>query len=88
MANHLTNDPPNDDSREKWLEEDAHLFLQIHNSIENEVLSLVNHYKYVKESMDYLEFQFSEKGNISRSFMFVKPFIIQKSKISLSCPTL
>ncbi|XP_062101148.1 uncharacterized protein LOC133807035 [Humulus lupulus] len=37
---HLTNDPPKDDSKEKadltWLREDARLFLQIQNSIDSE----------------------------------------------------
>ena len=42
MAGHLNKDPPIDDSKERWLEEDARLFLQIHNSIDGKVLTLVN----------------------------------------------
>ena len=32
---HLTKDPPADDSKEQWMEEDARLFIQIRNSIDN-----------------------------------------------------
>ena len=35
MNGHLTKDPTTDDSKEKWMEEDACLFIQIHNSIDN-----------------------------------------------------
>ena len=38
MANHLDKDSPIDDSKERWLEDDACLFLQICNSIEGKVL--------------------------------------------------
>ena len=33
MNDHLTKDPPSQDSKKSWLREDAYLFLQIHNSI-------------------------------------------------------
>ena len=66
MGGHLTKDPPIDDSKEQWMEEDARLFIQIHNSIDNKVLCLINHCEFVKELMDYLEFVFSGKGNVSR----------------------
>ena len=52
MANHLDKDPPTDDSKERWLEDDARLFLQIHNSIDGKVLTLINHCEYVKDLMD------------------------------------
>ena len=42
------------------------LYLQIRNSIDSEVISLINHYEFVKELMDYLEFLYSRKGNVSR----------------------
>ena len=32
------------------------LYLQIRNSIDSEVISLINHREFVKELMDYLEF--------------------------------
>ena len=48
MGGHLTKDPPTDDSKEQWIEEDARLFIQIHNSIDSKVLGLVNHYEFVK----------------------------------------
>ena len=31
MASHLDKDPPTDDSKDRWLEDDARLFLQIRN---------------------------------------------------------
>ena len=74
MGDHLTKDPPTDDSKEQWMEEDARLFIQIRNSIDSKVLGLVNHCKFVKELMDYLEFVFSGKGNVSRIFDVCKTF--------------
>ena len=55
MGGHLTKDPPADDSKEQLMEEDARLFIQIRNSIDNKVLGLVNHCEFVKELMDYLD---------------------------------
>ena len=49
MGGHLTKDPPTDDSKEQWMEEDAHQFIQICNSIDNKVSGLVNHCEFVKE---------------------------------------
>ena len=74
MGSHLTKDPRIDDLKEQWMEEDARLFIQIRNSIDNKVLGLVNHCEFVKELMDYLEFVFSGKGNISRIFDVCKAF--------------
>ena len=54
MAAHLTKDPPIDDLKEKWMEEDARLYLQIRNFINSEVIGLINHYEFVKELKDYL----------------------------------
>ena len=56
------------------MEEDACLFIQIRNSIDNMVLGLVNHCEFVKELMNYLEFVFSGKGNVSRIFDACKAF--------------
>ena len=60
--------------KKKWMEKDARLYLQIHNSIDREVISLINHYEFVKELMDYLEFLYSGKGNVSRIFDVCKAF--------------
>ena len=38
MGGHLTKDPPTDDSKKQWMEEDARLFIQIRNSIDSKVL--------------------------------------------------
>ena len=54
--------------------DDARLFLQIRNSIEGKVLTLINHYEFVKELMQYLEFVYSSKGNISRIFDVCRAF--------------
>ena len=67
-TSHLNEDPPIDDSKDRWLEDDARLFLQIRNSIDGKLLTLINHFEFVKELMDYLEFVYSRKGNISRIF--------------------
>ena len=72
--NHLTDNPPIDDSLKDWLRDDARLFLQIRNSIDNEVVSLINHCEYVKELMEYLEFLYSGKGNLSRVYEVCKQF--------------
>ena len=53
MGGHLTNDPPADDLKKQWMEEDALLFIQIRNSINKKVLGLVNHHEFVKKQMDY-----------------------------------
>ena len=70
----LDKDLPTDDSKERWLEDDACLFLQIQNSIDGKVLTLINHCEFVKELMEYLEFVYSGKGNISRMFDVCRAF--------------
>ena len=85
IGRHLTKDPPTDDSKEQWMEEDACLFIQIRNSIDSKVLGLVNHCEFVKELMDYLEFVFSGKGNVSRIFDVCKAFYrLEKQDQSLT----
>ena len=74
MGDHLRKDLPSDDSKEQSMEEDARLFIQISNSIDNKVLGLVNHCEFVKELMDYLEFVLSGKGNVSCIFDMCKAF--------------
>ena len=80
MTNHLDKDPPIDDSKDRWLEDDARFFLQIRNSINGKVLTLINHYEYVKELMEYLEFVYSGKGNISRIFDVCRAFYRTKKQ--------
>ena len=74
MASHLDKDPLTDDSKERWMEDDALLFLQIRNSIDGKVLILINHCEFVKELMEYLEFMYFGKGNISRIFDVCRVF--------------
>ena len=74
MISHLNKDPPTDDSKKRWLEDGACLFLQIRISIDGKVLTLINHSEHVKELMDYLEFVHFGKGNISRIFDVCRAF--------------
>ncbi|KAK3015726.1 hypothetical protein RJ639_005926 [Escallonia herrerae] len=46
----------------------------IRNSIDSEVLDLINHCEFVKELMDYLEFLYSGKGNVSRIYDVCRAF--------------
>ncbi|KAK2980072.1 hypothetical protein RJ640_028801 [Escallonia rubra] len=71
---HLSSDPPTDDTKRLWLREDARLILQIRNSIDSEILGLINHCEFVKELMDYLEFLYSWKDNISRIYDVCRAF--------------
>ena len=80
LAIHLDEDPPTVDSKDRWLEDDARLFLQIRNSIDDKVLTLINHCEYVKELMNYLEFVYSDKGNISRMFDVCRAFYHTKKQ--------
>ena len=80
MVSHLDKDPPTDDSKDRWQKDDACLFLQIRNSIDGKVLTLINHCEYVKELMEYFEFVYSGKGNISRIFDVCRAFYRTKKK--------
>ena len=78
---HLTDDPPVDGEEKKvWLREDAKLFLQIRNSIDNEIVSLINHCEFVKDLMDYLTFLYSGKGNLNHIYDVCKIFYRPKKQ--------
>lgn len=62
---HLIDDPPTDE-KQTWLRDDSKLFLQIRNSIDSEVISLINHSEFIKELMKYLDLLYSRKEKISR----------------------
>ena len=79
-ASHHTGDPCNGDLKDRWLEDDTRLFLQIRNSIDGKVLTLINHCEFVKKSIDYLEFVYSGKGNISRIFDVCRAFYRSKKQ--------
>ena len=66
--NYLIDDPSTDNTKQAWMRDNARLFLQIRNSIDSEVIGLINHCEFVKELMDYLDFLYSGKGNISRIY--------------------
>lgn len=72
---HLVEDPPSDAATKKaWLRDDARIFLHIRNSIDTEVIGLVNHCEFVKDLLDYLAFLYSGKGNISCIYDVYKEF--------------
>ena len=71
---HLTKDSPQDSKKQAWLRDDSKLFLQIRNSINPEVMAYINHCEFVKELMEYLEFIYSGKGNISHTYDVCKAF--------------
>ena len=73
MASQLDKDPPTDDSKD-WLEDDARLFLQIRNSIDDKVLTFINHCEDVKKLMEYVELVHFGKVNISRIFDVCRAF--------------
>ena len=80
MVSHLDKDPPTDDSKEQWLDDDARFFLQISNSIDGNVLTLFNHCEYVKELMEYFEFVYFGKGNISHIFDGCRAFYLTEKQ--------
>ena len=54
MDDHMTEDPPEDVKKKKdWFREDARLYLQIKNSIESEIIRLVDHCESVKELLEF-----------------------------------
>ncbi|RVX07744.1 Retrovirus-related Pol polyprotein from transposon RE1 [Vitis vinifera] len=65
---HLTEEPPNGPTRKLWMQDDARLFLQMKNSINSDIVGLLSHCEFVKELMDYLDFLYSGKGNVSRMY--------------------
>ena len=65
---HLTEEPPTDITRKLWMQDDARLFLQMKNSINSDIVGLLSHCEFVKELMDYLDFLYSRKGNVSRMY--------------------
>ncbi|KAA3474598.1 gag-pol polyprotein [Gossypium australe] len=62
------------------LKDDAQLFLQIQNFIDCDVVALINHYEFVKELMNHLEFLYFGKGNISWMYEVCQAFNLLKIK--------
>ena len=82
---HLTDDPPSGDTNVSWLREDALLFLQIRNSMDGEMVGMINHCEFVKELMNYLEYVYSGKGNIRHTYEVCQAFYrAEKGDISLT----
>ncbi|KAJ9558057.1 hypothetical protein OSB04_012671, partial [Centaurea solstitialis] len=74
MASHFTSEHPTGNDYDSWLQSDARLYLQIINTIEPSVSSLVSHCEYVKDLIEYLEFLYSGRSNISRIYTVCKSF--------------
>jgi hypothetical protein len=75
---HLVDDPPSDAAAKKaWLRDDARIFLQIRNSIDTEVIGLVNHCEFVI-------FYILAKEISLVYMMCVRSFIAHRSKTGLS----
>ncbi|XP_019184263.1 PREDICTED: uncharacterized protein LOC109179154 [Ipomoea nil] len=51
-----------------WVRDDARLFLQIRNSIDEGIVGFISHCTSVKELMEYLEYLYAGKGNITRVY--------------------
>ncbi|KAA0032311.1 putative Polyprotein [Cucumis melo var. makuwa] len=65
-------DAPEDAKKKKdWLRDDARLYLQIENSIENEIIGLVDHCESIKELLEFLDFLYSSKELVHRMFEMV-----------------
>ena len=52
--------------------------------IDCEIIDLINHCAFVTELMDYLEFLYFGKGNVSRIFEVCKAFRLEKQDRSLA----
>ena len=70
----MTEEPPNDNTRKLWMQDDARLFLQIKNSINSDIVGLLSHCEFVKELMDYLNFLYSRKENVSWMYDVLNAF--------------
>lgn len=51
--NLLIQEPSSDETKQSWLRDVARMFLQIRNSIDYEVIGLINHCEFIEELMDY-----------------------------------
>ncbi|CAH9095077.1 unnamed protein product [Cuscuta epithymum] len=75
---HLVDDPPKEEvdkaANDAWLRDDSRLFIQIQNSMENDIMGYVSHCDIVKELFDYLEFMYSGKGNLNHIYEVSKAF--------------
>ncbi|CAM8999069.1 unnamed protein product [Rhodiola kirilowii] len=75
MDPYMTEDPPSDAAyKVPWSRDDARLVLQIRNSIDASVIRLVSLCHTVKALLAYVEFLYSEKGNISRMYTVCQAF--------------
>ena len=55
MRDHVTKEPTKDGKKKAQLHDDAD-FIQIKSSIKSEFVGLVDHYDFVKELLEFLEF--------------------------------
>lgn len=70
--------PLEEKTRKAWLRDDTHIFLKINNSIDEWIVGMINHYEYVEELVEYLDF-FILGNIIYLKFMkYVNPLNVQK----------
>ncbi|XP_019153533.1 PREDICTED: uncharacterized protein LOC109150012 [Ipomoea nil] len=65
-SDHLSK--PLADQDATWVRDDARLFLQICNSIDEGIVGFISHCASIKELMEYLEYLYAGKGNITRVY--------------------
>ena len=87
MDEHIKEEPPTVATKKIWLRNDSRMILQIKNSIDLEIVKLVNHCKSIKKLLKYLDFLYFGEKNISRVFDAYKTINSIKEK-SLSRVTL
>ncbi|XP_038898187.1 uncharacterized protein LOC120085933 [Benincasa hispida] len=81
MDDHVMEEPLKDEKKKAWLHDDARLYLQIKNSIESEVVGLVDHCDFVKELLEFLEFLYSGKEHVYRMFDVYMQFFRVEQKV-------
>ena len=79
MASHLDKDPPTDDSKDRWLEDDARLFLQIRNF--SPLLITVS---TLRNKWNIWNLCIRAKGIFLAYSIYVEPFIALRNKIGPS----
>ena len=78
----MIEDPPEDAKKEKdWLRDDARLYLQIKNSIESDIIGLLDHCESVKELLEFLDFLYSGKEQVHRMFEVYMQFFRAEQKV-------
>ena len=82
MDDHMTEDPPKDAKQKKdWLRNDARLYLQIKNSIESEIIGLVDPCESIKDLLEFLDFLYLSKEQVHKMFEVCMQFFRVEQKV-------